>query len=209
VSSRWREENYYRYARTHFALDAYATTPDNQNRMVPSAAKKTAATRVRAVAQTVTATQADRDAALCGCAAPPRALRDPHQPGPQRPVEAAWRELANADAAVANPARVRLGDLAPDMVQLDAETKQITHHAIRMAACNAQTTWPAPSKATTPAPAMWPARSFAKPSPSPATSTPPRPAAGPARPAHRAPPHPRGQTPPQPCMNSLSSCWEP
>jgi hypothetical protein len=40
---------------------------------------------------------------------------------------------------MATPARVRLGDLAPDMVRLDAETKQITH-AIRMAACNSEIT---------------------------------------------------------------------
>jgi hypothetical protein len=40
---------------------------------------------------------------------------------------------------MAAPARVRLGDLAPDMVRLDAETKQITH-AIRMAAYNSEIT---------------------------------------------------------------------
>jgi hypothetical protein len=56
------------------------------------------------------------------------------------PVEAAWRELDDADqAAAAVPARVPLGTLSPDMVRLDAEVKQITH-AIRMAAYNAQTT---------------------------------------------------------------------
>ena len=56
------------------------------------------------------------------------------------PVEAAWRELEEADsAAVSVPARIPLGTLAPDMVRLDAETKQITH-AIRMAAYNAETT---------------------------------------------------------------------
>lgn len=56
------------------------------------------------------------------------------------PVQAAWRELEDAqDAAAATPARVRLGDLAPDMVRLDAETKQITH-AIQMAAYNAEIT---------------------------------------------------------------------
>ena len=37
------------------------------------------------------------------------------------------------------PARIPLGTLAPDMARLDTETKQITH-AIRMAACNAETT---------------------------------------------------------------------
>jgi hypothetical protein len=56
------------------------------------------------------------------------------------PVEAACRELDEADtAAAAIPSRIRLGDLAPDMVRLDAEVKQITH-AIRMAAYNAETT---------------------------------------------------------------------
>ena len=56
------------------------------------------------------------------------------------PVEAAWRDLEEADqAAAAVPARIPLGALAPDMVRLDAETKQITH-AIRMAAYNAETT---------------------------------------------------------------------
>jgi hypothetical protein len=54
-------------------------------------------------------------------------------------VEAAWRELDEADqAAAAVPARVPLGALSPDMVRLDAEVKQITH-AIRMAAYNAET----------------------------------------------------------------------
>jgi hypothetical protein len=55
-------------------------------------------------------------------------------------VEAAHHELEAAqDAAAAVPARIRLGEIAPDMVRLDAEVKQITH-AIRMAAYNAETT---------------------------------------------------------------------
>jgi len=43
LTSRWREENYFRYARTHFALDAldsHAATPDNPGRLVPNPAKK-------------------------------------------------------------------------------------------------------------------------------------------------------------------------
>ena len=50
MSSRWREENYFRYARTHFALDAldsYAAVPDDPDRLVPSPANKAAAARVR------------------------------------------------------------------------------------------------------------------------------------------------------------------
>ncbi len=78
-----------------------------------------------------------------GCAAPPPAR--PYSPPDQQvhklnaPGQAAYGELETAEAAAAaTPARIRLGDLAPDIVRLDAETKQITH-AIRMAACNAET----------------------------------------------------------------------
>jgi hypothetical protein len=144
LSSRWREENYFRYARTRFALDAldsYAAAPDDPDRKVPNPAKKTAAARVR---QAEAAAQAARDAALLQ-------LRSP-APGQAAhltnqvintlaaPAEAACLELEQAqDAAAAIPARIPLGTLAPDMVRLDAETKQITH-AIRMAAYNAETT---------------------------------------------------------------------
>jgi transposase-like protein len=56
------------------------------------------------------------------------------------PAEAAYRELEEADtAAAATSSRVPLGTLAPDMMRLEAEVKQITH-AIRMTACNAETT---------------------------------------------------------------------
>jgi lambda repressor-like predicted transcriptional regulator len=146
MTSRWREENYFRYARTRFALDAldcYAATPDDPDRKVPNPAKKTAAARIRQAEAAAQAAEAARDAALLE-------LRSP-APGQAAwisnqvinalaaPVEAAWRELDEAEqAAAAVPARVRLGSLSPDMVRLDAETKQITH-AIRMAAYNAET----------------------------------------------------------------------
>lgn len=146
ISARWREENYFRYARTRFALDAldsYAAAPDDPDRMVPNPAKKAAAARVRHAEAAAQAAGAARDAALLE-------LRSP-APGQAAyltnqvinalgaPVEAAYLELEQAgQAAAATPARVPLGTLAPDMVRLDAEVKQITH-AIRMAACNAET----------------------------------------------------------------------
>jgi transposase-like protein len=147
MSSRWREENYFRYARTRFALDAldsYAARPDDPDRMVPNPARKTAAARIRQAEAAAQAAETARDAALLQ-------LRSP-APGQAAwisnqvinalaaPVEAAWRDLDDAQqAAAAIPARIRLGELAPDMARLDAETKQITH-AIRMAAYNAETT---------------------------------------------------------------------
>ena len=146
LTSRWREENYFRYARTHFALDAldsYAATPDDPDRKVPNPAKKTAAAQVRHAEILAAAAEAQRDASLA-------ALRNPAPGQPvtitnqminalDAPVEAGWAELQAAqDAAAAVPARIRLGEIAPDMVRLEAEVKQITH-AIRMAAYNAET----------------------------------------------------------------------
>ena len=147
LTSRWREENYFRYARTHFALDAldsHAAAPDDPDRKVPNPAKKTAAAQVRRAEILAAAAGAQRDASLA-------ALRNPAPGQPvtitnqminalDAPVEAAWAELQTAqDAAAAVPARIRLGQIAPDMVRLEAEVKQITH-AIRMAAYNAETT---------------------------------------------------------------------
>jgi len=146
LTSRWREENYFRYARTHFALDAldsHTATPDDPDRKVPNPAKKTAAAQVRRTEILAAAAQAQREASLA-------ALRNPAPGQPvtitnqminalDAPVQAAYRELEEADkAAAATPARIPLGALAPDMMRLEAEVKQITH-AIRMAAFNAQT----------------------------------------------------------------------
>jgi hypothetical protein len=147
LTSRWREENYFRYARTHFALDAldsYAATPDDPDRKVPNPAKKTAAAQVRRAEIHAATAQAQRDASLAALRNPP-----PGQPvtitnqminALDTPVQAARRELEEADtAAAATPSRVPLGTLAPDMMRLEAEIKQITH-AIRMTAYNAETT---------------------------------------------------------------------
>ena len=146
MSSRWREENYFRYARTHFALDAldsYAAVPDDPDRLVPSPAKKAAAARVRRAEAAIGAAEAGRDAGLPGLRSPapghPALLTNQQLNELNAPVRAAYDELEAAEAAAAaTPARIRLGDLAPDMVRLDAETKQITH-AIRMAAYNTET----------------------------------------------------------------------
>ena len=146
LTSRWREENYFRYARTHFALDAldsHAATPDDPDRNVPNPAKKAAAAQVRRAEILAAAAEAQRGTSLAALRNPP-----PGQPALitnqminalDAPVEAAWAELQAAqDVAAATPARIRLAEIAPDMVRLEAEVKQITH-AIRMAAYNAET----------------------------------------------------------------------
>jgi len=56
MTGRWREENYFRYARAHFALDAldsYAVIPDDPARLVPNPAKKQAAAAVKTAKKTL------------------------------------------------------------------------------------------------------------------------------------------------------------
>ena len=111
--------------------------------MVPNPAKKTAAAAVKTAKKTLAAAEAARQAKLA-------ALRSP-APGTatvitnqmlarlDAPVDAARRDLEAAQAAArAIPAKIPLSEHNPAMVKLDTETKLITH-AIRMAACNAET----------------------------------------------------------------------
>ena len=146
MTSRWREENYFRYGRAHFALDAldsYAVTAEDPGRMVPNPAKKTAAAAVKTAKKTLANAEAARQEKLA-------ALRSP-APGTSvmitnqvlarldAPVQAARRDLdAAKTAARAIPAKIPLAEHNPAMVKLDTETKLITH-AIRMAACNTET----------------------------------------------------------------------
>ena len=122
LTSRWREENYFRYARTHFALDAldsHAAAPDDPDRMVPNPAKKAAAARIRQAEAAALAAEAARDAALLELRSPAPGqaayLTNQVINALDAPVEAAWRDLDDAEqAAAAIPARVRLGELAPE-----------------------------------------------------------------------------------------------
>jgi Winged helix-turn helix len=146
MTGRWREENWFRYGRAHFALDAldsYAVAPDDPQRLIPNPGKKKAAAAVK----TARSTLADAEAAR------QRKLDQLHSPAPgsqviitnamlaglDAPVDAARRALQAAQAAARQvPAKIPLREHHPDMVRLDAETKLITH-AIKMATFNAET----------------------------------------------------------------------
>lgn len=54
--NRWRQENYFRYGRAHFALDSldsYTVVDDDPDRTVPNPAKRHARRRVRELEQTI------------------------------------------------------------------------------------------------------------------------------------------------------------
>ena len=64
MGTRWRQENYFKYAREHFALDAldsYADQPDDPDRLVPNPAKARALAQVAAARGTVD----DAEAGIC------------------------------------------------------------------------------------------------------------------------------------------------
>src|SRR5674476_764978 len=74
MGSRWRQENYFRYARMHFDLDshdAYATTDDDPTRMVPNPVKKKAHQVVLAARARYDRALAATDAALLEAMSPP------------------------------------------------------------------------------------------------------------------------------------------
>ena len=145
MTGRWREENWFRYGRAHYALDSldsYAVTPDDPDRKVPNPAKKAASAAVSA-ARKALAAEVTRQQKL-------DKLRNP-APGEEitttnamlarldAPVDAARRKLQEAQAAARQvPAKIQLREHNPDMVRLEAETKLITH-AVKMAAFNAET----------------------------------------------------------------------
>ena len=148
MGSRWRQENYFRYARMHFALDShdhYTTTPDDPHRMVPNPAKKTSRDTLTAARNRLDRLQATTDAALLDWRTP--------QPGQtdmlltsadHNKITAPLFDAQDAhdlahQAHTNTPARLPLAQVNPGQQVLDVETKLLTH-AIRIAAFNTITT---------------------------------------------------------------------
>jgi hypothetical protein len=147
MGSRWRQENYFRYARMHFDLDshdAYATTDDDPTRMVPNPAKKKGHTKVLAARARYDRALAATDAALLEAVSPPPGqtaiITNTDRDGLTAGLRAAEADLDTAqETHRAIPARLPLGQVAPGQQVLDIQTKLITH-AIRIAAFNTATT---------------------------------------------------------------------
>jgi hypothetical protein len=147
MGSRWRQENYFRFARMHFDLDshdAYATTDDDPTRMVPNPAKKKAHQQLLAARASYERALAATDAAMLEAVSPP--------PGVTLLITNAEHDRLTADLRAAEtfldtaqhahraiPARLPLGQVNPGQQALDTQTKLITH-AIRIAAFNTATT---------------------------------------------------------------------
>src|SRR5664280_2153479 len=145
MAARWRQENYFKYAREHFAagaLDSYADTPDDLGRLVPNPAKASAQDQVAGARAQLVAAQGGIATAIddAGIRA-----RQPGSGGKATVDPAAGQALSSAisdlDAAkVASretPSHLPLGQVRPGSRLLETERKLLTH-AIRMSAYNAE-----------------------------------------------------------------------
>jgi transposase len=133
--SRWSQENFFRYMRAHYgldALDSYATEEDDATRMVPNPARREADKTLAAARRSLAQAEATEGrASLSGR-------------GGDRDISRAFTEAhvqieRLEDAARAIPARVPLGGVRPGSVRMTPERKRI-HDAVRMATYNAEST---------------------------------------------------------------------
>jgi len=131
--SRWRQENFFRYQRAHFgldALDAYETVPDDASRLVANPARRDADRVVREARAAIAAAEEreGRSAAEGGTTPEDIALAFADARGELERRESDARSI---------PAKAPLGSVRPTAVRLDVERKRIMD-AIRMATYNAE-----------------------------------------------------------------------
>ena len=131
--SRWSQENFFRYMRAHYALDAldsYSTEDDDPARSVPNPARKEADRALAAARRSLAVAEANQGrAALAG--------RRTETEIAQAFSDADDEIERLAQAAKAIPARVPLGLIRPQAVRMTPERKRI-HDAVRMASYNAE-----------------------------------------------------------------------
>ncbi|MBP2414261.1 transposase [Arthrobacter stackebrandtii] len=144
MGNRWRQENQFRYARMHFALDShdsYTSTDDNEDRLVPEPAKARAYQKVVAARRHHAEAAAIADLNLLALKTPTEGTDEitvtsamhNHVMAPVWEAESALVAAENVHQSI--PAKIRLGDLNPGQQVLDIEVKLI-HTGIRMAAYN-------------------------------------------------------------------------
>ena len=134
--SRWRQENFFRYMRHHYALDgldAYTTVPDDPERSVPNPARHTADRTLRDARTQLAAAEAEEGRATID------GRRTAQATATMTTAFAAARAHIDGLAATAKaiPARAPLSESHPDAARLDPERKRI-HDAARMATYNAE-----------------------------------------------------------------------
>ena len=133
--NRWSQENFFRYMRAHYgldALDSYTTTPDDPTRMAPNPDRRAADRELRDARRRLADCETTEGKASLAGRTPTPELQDA--------FAAARSEIDRLTAAAkAIPAKVPLDQARPGAVRVDPERKRI-HDAIRMATYNAEST---------------------------------------------------------------------
>jgi transposase-like protein len=142
--NRWRQENYFRYARAHFCLDgldSYAATPDDPDRSVPNPKRKLLQAKLRRAKSALLAAEAKVGEAAANNTESTRPTMRGFKianAALTKAVNEARAEVARLQTDVAQtPTRVPLSTIRPQACVLDEERKLVTH-AIRMATYNAE-----------------------------------------------------------------------
>lgn len=131
--NRWSQENFFRYMRAHYgldALDSYATINDDPARMTPNPARRDADRELRDARRQLGECEATEGRASVGGRRPNKEI-----------LHAFDDARADVDRLAATaktiPAKLPLADVRPDAVRLAPERKRI-HDAVRMATYNAE-----------------------------------------------------------------------
>jgi DNA-binding transcriptional MerR regulator len=142
--ARWRQENYFRYAREHFALDAldsYAAAPDDPQRTVPNPQRKVVQARLRKARAELSEAEAAIGAAAADNAESQRKTMRGFKianASLTTAIRQARADVERLEAEVADtPTRMPLQNVRPEATVLDEERKLVTH-AIRMSTYNAE-----------------------------------------------------------------------
>jgi len=145
MGNRWRQENYFKYGREHFALDAldsYADHPDDLTRLVPNPAKHRATNRVKAARQDLTQAHAGvaeaLDSAVVKAGQPENEGKALVDPAAGVALNTAQADLTAAkNTSRKTPSHLPLAQVRPGSRLLETERKLLTH-AIRMSAYNTE-----------------------------------------------------------------------
>ncbi len=140
--SRWRQENYFRYGRMHFALDgldSYKAIADDTERSVPNPERKVLQDQLRKARNLATHKEAELGKYSFGKELDP-SLDEYHNVRSElvQGIEDAQEKVAELEQKVSDtPVRVPLETIRPKATLLDEERKLITH-AIRLSTYNAE-----------------------------------------------------------------------
>lgn len=130
---RWSQENFFRYMRAHYgldALDSYATLDDDPARMVPNPVRRDADRALADTRRTLAAAEATEGKASVRGRRPSKELLEAF-------ADAHAEVERRARAAKALPAKLPLAEVRPDAARLAPERKRI-HDAVRIATYNAE-----------------------------------------------------------------------